>query len=283
MTTNQTTDKFLQETLNTAIKAADAAAELQLKALGNEHDIEFKSNEADLVTAYDKASEAIIRKIILEAFPDHGFLGEEGVEVDENSTSPYRWIVDPIDGTMNFAYNLPHFCISIALEHVVENASEMLVGVVYDPVRKECFKAIKGQGASLNDKTIQMTVCTELRSTAVACGFGKLEHVVPIAQKLLHDLTPVFRTQRRFGASALDLCYLACGRIDAFWGINQKIWDVAAGGLIAEEMGAKFTTETLTTEKGVTNLYIATNQTLFPHMYESIHESIRTIEGLEIS
>jgi len=278
-TTDKTSISFLQKALNTAIKAADAAAELQLKAFGDEHDIEFKSNEADLVTAYDKASEAIIRRIILETFPDHAFLGEEGVEEDENSSSAYRWIVDPIDGTMNFAYNLPHFCISIALEH----AGEMQVGLVYDPVRKEYFKAIKGQGASVNDKPMQMTDCTELRNTVVACGFGKIEHVVPIAQKLLHDLTPVFRTQRRFGASALDLCYLACGRIDAFWGINQKLWDVAAGGLIAEEMGAKFTTETLTTEKGVTNLYIATNQELFPIMHKRIHESIESIEGLVVT
>lgn len=278
MKNTQLSNDFLQDALNTAIKAAEAAAELQLKAFGDEHDIEFKTGEADLVTAYDKASESVIRRIILETFPEHDFLGEEGVEGGETGSGDYRWIVDPIDGTMNFAYNLPHFCISIALEH----AGQVVVGVVYDPIRKECFRAIRGQGSFLNDKPIQMTSCDELKSTAVACGFGKIDYVVPIAQKLLYDLTPVFRTQRRFGASALDLCYLACGRIDAFWGVNQKIWDVAAGGLIAEEVGAKFTTELLTTPTGKTNLYMATNQRLFPKVYERVHDSLKTIEDLVI-
>lgn len=223
--------------LTTAIKAAHAAAAIhQFHARDIDKQIATKTNYADLVTKVDGQSEERIREIILEAHPDHGVLGEEMGEY-EGSARSHRWIVDPLDGTLNYAHGFPFYCVSIALE--IDGQVE--VGVVLDSVRNHLYSAERGKGATVNGVPIQVSETSQFSQALLSTGFHSTE-------KAINDNLPVFeralrqaRAVRRAGAGALDLCLVASGQADGFWELTLNPWDVAAGVLILREAGGRVT------------------------------------------
>jgi myo-inositol-1(or 4)-monophosphatase len=189
---------------------------------------------ADLVTQADVASQEAIRRVVLDAYPPHSLLGEEDDRrTAGESRTPYRWIVDPLDGTTNFVHGVPFYCVSLALEC----EGEPLVGAVYNPVSEECFTAAAGQGAWLNGQPIRTSPITDLGDALAIMGFPP--QVTPDSPDFLVFLEAVFHCQaiRRSGSTALNLSYVAAGRFDVFWGFAAKIWDVAAGVLLVREAG----------------------------------------------
>jgi myo-inositol-1(or 4)-monophosphatase len=198
--------------------------------------IEYKG-EADLVTAADRASEALIRERIAKQFPSHDVLGEEQGLNDRGSE--YRWYVDPLDGTTNFAHGYPVFAVSMALEHRSEAGGKRVAGVVYDPTRDEMFSAALGHGAELNGKPIQVSKAAQLKECLLATGFpSQKRHKNPNIH-FYHQITLRTHGVRRAGSAALDLCCVASGRFDGFWEFNLNPWDTAAGVLIVEEAGGR--------------------------------------------
>jgi myo-inositol-1(or 4)-monophosphatase len=193
-----------------------------------------KKGPADLVTQADLASQEAIRRVVLSAFPDHSLLGEEDDQHDGmNIRSEYRWIADPLDGTTNFVHGVPHYCVSLALEH----QGEPLVGVVFNPVNGECFTAAAGQGAWLNGKRLHTSQVADVAEALAIMGFPP--QVKPNSPDLLIFMEAIFCCQgvRRSGSAALNLSYLAAGRYDVCWSWGTKIWDVAAGVLLIREAG----------------------------------------------
>jgi myo-inositol-1(or 4)-monophosphatase len=198
--------------------------------------IEYKG-DADLVTAADRASEALIRDRIKKSFPSHDILGEEQGLSDQGGD--YRWYVDPLDGTTNFAHGYPVFCVSMALEHRAASKAQRIAGVVYDPTRDEIFTGELGKGAQLNGKTISVSKITQLKESLVATGFPSHKRHKNPNIFFYHQITLRSHGVRRAGSAALDLCNVACGRFDGFWEFNLNPWDTAAGALIVEEAGGK--------------------------------------------
>jgi myo-inositol-1(or 4)-monophosphatase len=201
--------------------------------------IEYKG-EADLVTAADRAAEVLIRERIRQQWPTHDVLGEEQGLSDQGSE--YRWYVDPLDGTTNFAHGFPVFCVSIALEHKpLERKGERIAAVIYDPTRAELFSAEQGRGAWLNGEVIQVSKTATLKESLLATGFpSRKRHKNPNIY-FYHQITLHSHGVRRAGSAALDLCNVAAGRFDGFWEFNLNPWDTAAGVLIVEEAGGKVT------------------------------------------
>jgi myo-inositol-1(or 4)-monophosphatase len=197
-----------------------------------------KKGPADLVTQADFASQEIVRKTVIEAFPGHCLLGEEA-ETNQGpaARTEFRWIVDPLDGTTNYVHGVPHYCVSLALEQ----SGRPLVGAVYHPTLDECFTAIEGRGARLNGRPIHASTVTTLSDSLAAVGFPP--NVSPDAPDLRVFLKMLPRCQaiRRTGSSALNLCYIAAGRFDLYWSYGTRIWDVAAGVLIVREAGGRVT------------------------------------------
>jgi len=198
--------------------------------------IEYKG-DADLVTAADRASEALIRERISRQFPSHDVLGEEQGLNDQGSD--YRWYVDPLDGTTNFAHGYPVFCVSMALEHRTGAGAKRVAGVVYDPTRGELFSAEQGRGAHLNGKPIHVSKAATLKECLLATGFPSHKRHKNPNIHFYHQITLRTHGVRRAGSAALDLCNVACGRFDGFWEFNLNPWDTAAGVLIVEEAGGK--------------------------------------------
>jgi myo-inositol-1(or 4)-monophosphatase len=198
--------------------------------------IEYKG-DADLVTAADRASEAMIRERIKKSFPSHDVLGEEQGLNDQGSD--YRWYVDPLDGTTNFAHGYPVFCVSMALEHRGSGAAKRIAGVVYDPTREELFSAETGKGAQLNGKPIHVSKAAQLKECLLATGFPSHKRHKNPNIFFYHQITLRTHGVRRPGSAALDLCNVASGRFDGFWEFNLNPWDTAAGTLIVEEAGGK--------------------------------------------
>ncbi len=199
--------------------------------------IEYKG-DADLVTAADRASEVLIRERVAKQFPTHDVLGEEQGLSDTGSE--YRWYVDPLDGTTNFAHGYPVFCVSMALERRAPGEpGRRIAGVVYDPTRDELFTAEQGGGAQLNGKAIRVSQATQLKECLVATGFPSHKRHKNPNIHFYHQITLRTHGVRRAGSAALDLCNIACGRFDGFWEFNLNPWDTAAGVLILEEAGGK--------------------------------------------
>lgn len=197
---------------------------------------------ADFVTNIDTAIEAMVREKLNLATPDFGILGEEGAGLElswqKELNQEYCWVLDPLDGTANFAFEIPHFAFSLALLH----HKEPVVGVVYDPKRNELFYAEKGKGAFLNDQKIKVGTKSEIGSSIVAIGLASTSREYLEANKFwFGNILDRFGKVRSLGASALDLCWLAMGRLDAFFQIRIKPWDVAAAAVICKEAGAKLT------------------------------------------
>jgi len=196
--------------------------------------IEYKG-DADLVTAADRASEKLIRERISQQFPSHDVLGEEQGLNDLGGD--YRWYVDPLDGTTNFAHGYPVFCVSMAVEH--RASSRRVAGVVYDPTRDELFAAEVGKGAHLNGKAIHVSKAATLKECLLATGFPSHKRHKNPNIHFYHQITLRTHGVRRAGSAALDLCNVASGRFDGFWEFNLNPWDTAAGVLIVEEAGGK--------------------------------------------
>ena len=197
--------------------------------------IEYKG-DADLVTAADRASEVLIRERVRQQFPSHDVLGEEQGLNDQGGD--YRWYVDPLDGTTNFAHGYPVFCVSVALEHRALGARRV-AGVVYDPTRDELFTAEQGRGAQLNGKPIHVSKAAQLKECLLATGFPSHKRHKNPNIHFYHQITLRSHGVRRAGSAALDLCNVASGRFDGFWEFNLNPWDTAAGVLIVEEAGGK--------------------------------------------
>jgi myo-inositol-1(or 4)-monophosphatase len=201
--------------------------------------VEYKG-DADLVTAADRASEVLIRERITQQWPGHDVLGEEQGLNDQGSD--YRWYVDPLDGTTNFAHGFPVFCVSMALEHRSANGpGQRVAGVVYDPTRDELFSAELGRGAQLNGSAIHVSSVSTLRESLVATGFPSFKRHKNPNIHFYHQITLQTHGVRRAGSAALDLCNVACGRFDGFWEFNLNPWDTAAGVLLVQEAGGAVT------------------------------------------
>ena len=223
--------------LQLAIDAAIEAGKFLKMNVGKVKHVERKhGEETNLVTEIDKkAEESIIRKI-KRRYGHHDFLGEESG--GSQSTSEYKWIIDPLDGTTNFTHGLPIFCVSIGLEF----KGELVLGVVYDPNFDELFTAEKGKGAFLNNRKIRVSRTSKLIESLLVTGFPyDVRKNVDSLVRHFNNFLMEAQAVRRFGSAALDLCYVASGRFDGFWEVALNPWDMAAGVLIVEEAGGKFT------------------------------------------
>ncbi len=229
---------MFQDYTQKAIEVAKNAGKILLKGFGTTFSITNKEGKNNLVTEYDHRSEEYIIESLSKAFPNTTFLAEEsGLSSNWNPEIPI-WIVDPLDGTVNFAHNLPIFSVSIALS--VEK--EILTGVIYHPILDEMFIAEKGKGAYLNETKLKVSTCLNLDESFLVTGFpynidSNPGHCVDQFVQMLKRGIPV----RRLGSAALDLAYVAAGRFDGFWEINLNPWDVAAGILLVQEAGGKVT------------------------------------------
>ena len=220
-----------------AVEAALEAGQLLMKSVGRIQTIERKGGqETNLVTEVDRKSEALIIDKIRRRYPNHDFLGEESGASE--GKSEFRWVIDPIDGTTNFTHGLPIFCVSIGLEVKGEPA----LGVIYDPNRDELFTAERGKGAYLNKKRLRVSKTGKLIESLIVTGFPYSIGKEPDAV-LVHFRNFLKEAQalRRLGSAALDLCYVAAGRFDGYYEISLNPWDMAAGVVILEEAGGKFT------------------------------------------
>ncbi|MFP4507391.1 MAG: inositol monophosphatase family protein [Candidatus Acetothermia bacterium] len=223
-----------RELLKLAISAAKDAGELLIDGLGETRDISQKSGPTDLVTQFDHAAQDLISERIREKYPAHAILAEEEYDLEGNAT---KWIVDPLDGTTNYIYNYPLFCVSIA----VEREGHLSVGVVHVPVINETFTAIRDEGAWLNGERINVSDTVDFSRSLLSTGFPYDEEMVPAALEAFSRLVREARGIRRDGAAAMDLSFVAAGRFDGFWELGLSPWDVAAGSLIVEESGGTVT------------------------------------------
>ena len=220
-----------------AIEAALETGKYLKESVGKVLQVESKfGQETNLVTQIDKNAEEIIINKIRKKYPDHDFLAEESGS--HNKQSEYRWIIDPLDGTLNFTHGIPLFSVSIA----VEKQGEIVAGVVYEPNLDELFTAEKGKGAFLNKKPIRVSKVDSLIESMMVTGFPYTIRDNP-DNAVQHFVNLLMKVQgvRRLGSAAVDLCYVACGRFEGFWEVSLNAWDMAAGVLFIEEAGGRFT------------------------------------------
>jgi myo-inositol-1(or 4)-monophosphatase len=230
----------LQETLMFTTAVAREAGALLREGFQQQKQVTTKSSAIDLVTEYDGQTEALIRRRLLAQFPDHQIVGEEAGH--HTSGSDYVWYVDPLDGTVNFAHGLPHFCVSLALYA----AERPLLAVIYDPMRDECFTAVAGQGAHVTNGQgafpLRVSQTDTLLTSVLATGYPYDKHTSDLdnlAQTavFLKRITGI----RRLGSAALDMAYVAAGRFDGYWEFKLYSWDIAAGVLLVQEAGGTVT------------------------------------------
>jgi myo-inositol-1(or 4)-monophosphatase len=226
---------MINKILDTAILAAKEAGKIQIAKLGKLSDIQIKDNQSNnLVTEADNESERKIFEIIKEYFPEHSILSEESGDLPKSSD--YKWIIDPLDGTVNYAHGVPIFSVSIG----IEKDGEVEVGVVYDPSRKEMFFAIKNEGAFLNENKIKVSETDNINNAMLVTGFPyNVKENPSNCLGLFNGFILNSQAVRRLGSAALDACYVACGRFDGFWEVSLNPWDIAAGSLIVHEAGGK--------------------------------------------
>ena len=219
--------------LNIAIRAARRAGSLINRASLNGAGLQVRSKRAnDFVTQVDGAAEQAVMEIVRKSYPAHGFICEESGETSPDAE--YVWIIDPLDGTTNFIHGFPQYAVSIAVQH----RGALTHAVVYDPTKNELFTASKGRGAFLNDRRIRVSKCQRLDDALVGTGFPFKElSRLELYMKQLSTFMSKSSGVRRAGAAALDLAYVACGRLDAFWELGLSPWDMAAGALLIAEAG----------------------------------------------
>jgi len=223
--------------LNHAIHIALRAGQILKRGLGTLFEINSKEGKHNLVTEYDLLSEKTIIQMIQETFPDHHILSEEEGEIEKKSD--YQWVIDPLDGTVNFAHGIPMFSVSIG---ILKN-KKPICGVVYNPIAGELFTCEKGKGAFLNGSKLYVTDTTSIDKAILATGFPY--NLVEDPLRCIERFSNVLRLGipiRRIGVASLDLCYVAAGRFDGFWEVGLQPWDCAAGKLMIEESGGKVTT-----------------------------------------
>ena len=220
----------MSEFLDLAINAAHEAGKLLRKNFGAK--LEVSAFEAhDIKLDLDVQSQELITKLILDRFPDHAIFGEEGIA--GNQASEYHWIVDPIDGTVNYFYSIPHFCISIALRR----GEEIIAGVIYDPMRDEMWAAATDVPSTLNGVPCSVSARTQLSDAILSVGFSKTNTTITSGLPLLEKMVFRARKCRLMGSAALDMAYVASGRLDAYIEQSVSLWDVAAGKIILEKAG----------------------------------------------
>ena len=243
--------------LDTAIAAARAAGELQRRHFHRPLRVTATMRH-DIKLELDVRSQRIIERAILGRFPGHEILGEEGNRPASGGKSKIRWVIDPIDGTVNFFYNIPVFCVSIAAQEyrgalsvecearpahgfstLHDSEWRTVVGVIYDPMRDEMFSTAVGQPTRLNDRVVRASKRRKLADTICTVAFFKDKETIRRGQAVFHALLPRVRKLRLLGAAALDLAYVACGRFDAYVEFGVKLWDIAAGLLLVENAGGR--------------------------------------------
>ncbi|GAB6098747.1 inositol monophosphatase family protein [Halanaerocella petrolearia] len=252
-----------REVLNKVKKWVRQVGEIQLEKMNSDIRIRTKSGAIDLVTEIDQLSEEILVRNIKKDYPEHSILAEEGGS--EETDSDYRWIIDPIDGTTNYAQQFPIFSISIALQY----QEDTILGIVYVPKLDELYSAIKGEGAFLNGQKLQISATTQLQQAVLATGFpyDRAEDTNNNLDNLKQFVTRV-RGIRRVGTAAFDLVNVAAGRFDGYWELKLNLWDIAAGVLLVEEAGGKV--YTFEKDKGIT--VVAGNEEICQKILEEIKE-----------
>ncbi len=220
--------------LNFAIETAREAGQILLERFGRKINISLKG-DINLVTEADLASEKHIIEKIRSHYPKHSILAEESGEAIVEDGSVWKWVIDPLDGTTNYAHGYPCFCVTLALEH----CGEIVVGVTFDPTRDELFAAEKGGGATLNNKPIRVSETEELKDALLVTGFPYDARERENFARHFTGFTHKSRGIRRDGSAAIDMAYVACGRFDGFWEEGLHAWDVAAGVLLIEESGGR--------------------------------------------
>ena len=237
--------------VDTAVKAAKAAGVLLRENLGCVLEVD-EAMHHDIKLALDRESQDLITKILLDEFPDYALYGEEGIAGNQDSDN--QWIVDPIDGTVNFFYGIPHYCISIALRC----KGELTVGVIYDPSMDELWTVVKGEKPFLNGKEISCSSRTKLEESILYVGCGKTEDALSDGLERFRRASLRARKMRMMGSAALAMAYIATGRLDAYVESRISLWDIAAGQLLIEATGGKVT---LTPKEGAPDVWsiIATN------------------------
>lgn len=253
--------------LNIAIQAARQASKIILRFVDRVDSIEIhRKARYDFVTEVDRRSEQEIIQVIRKAYPDHAILGEESGYSEGNE---WCWVIDPLDGTTNFIHGFPHFSISIA----VKKQEQIEAGVIYDPLRNELFSAARGHGATVNERRLRVSSVTKLADSLLGTGFPhrEMEHFRDFL-KVFENIFPQCSGIRRAGSAALDLAYVAAGRLDGFWEEHLKEWDIAAGAIIVQEAGGML--GDFNDEKN----YLRNGQIVAaaPKIYKSIQEIIRS-------
>jgi myo-inositol-1(or 4)-monophosphatase len=218
--------------LNAAIESARAAGELIRHHLGTSLTVNVEEAH-DLKLALDVSAQDLITKMLLKQFPDHAVIGEEGSI--GSAQAKHHWIVDPIDGTVNFFYGIPHFCISIALRET----DKLVIGVIFDPIKDELWSVSRGEPAFLNDRPISVSSRKSLSESVVSVGLSKSARGIEAGLKTFNALIRRARKCRMMGSAALDLAYIATGRFDAYIESSVNLWDIAAGWLLVEAAGGK--------------------------------------------
>jgi myo-inositol-1(or 4)-monophosphatase len=217
--------------LDAAVEAARAAGELLRHSFQDPLRVVNSAEAHDIKLEIDVRAQTLITELLLKKFPEHALYGEEGIVGDQ--ASDHQWVVDPLDGTVNFFYGIPHFCVSIALRYL----GEIIVGVIYDPMRDELWKAQKGEQPTLNGKPFRVSERADLREAVVSVGLSKTGVTIAAGLPLLQDMVHRARKCRLMGSAALDMAYVACGRFDAYIETGISLWDIAAGSLLVENAG----------------------------------------------
>jgi len=262
----------MQATLNIAIEAAREAGKIIFRNMSRVHSLNIKTKEKnDFVSEVDLQAEQEIINVIHRVYPQHGILAEETGSRFSGKDDEYQWIIDPLDGTTNFLHGFPHYSVSIALKH----KDRLEAAVIYDPFKDELFSAGRGNGASLNDRKIRVSKLPSLEGALLATGFPYKENQnIDTYLSSLKDIMLQTSGIRRAGSAALDLAYVAAGRVDGFWEYGLNTWDIAAGCLIVQEAGGLVSD----TEGGHTFLesgnVVAANTKIFRQILQSLNKAI---------
>ncbi len=217
--------------LDAAVEAARAAGEMLRHCFQQPGRVVNSAEAHDIKLEIDVRAQTLITELLLKKFPEHALYGEEGIVGDQ--ASDHQWVVDPLDGTVNFFYGIPHFCVSIALRY----RGEIIVGVIYDPIRDELWTAQKGGKPTLNGKPFRVSERADLREAVVSVGLSKTGVTIEAGLPLLQNMVHRARKCRLMGSAALDMAYVACGRFDAYIEQGISLWDIAAGWILVETAG----------------------------------------------